>query len=192
MGLAKRIMNRFRYERSRRISPVMVTGYRRHDGKQLPLTRISNTTFIDSPDKLDIGDNVFIGHHNFLDASNGLTVEEGCQLTNFISIVTHSSHQAIRLYGKEYTRHENRVGYVTGSVRIGAYTFVGPHCVIMPGTDLGKGCLVAAFSFVKGTFPDFSIVAGNPATRVGDTRESDRVFLEKHPELRSFYDAWAG
>ena len=191
MGLISRILNRLRYERSRSISPVMVNGFHRNDGIFLPLTRISNTTFIDSPSNLDIADNVFIGHHNFIDASNGLVVEEGCQLTNFISVLTHSSHVAIRLYGKEYTNHSDRIGYVKGKVRIGAYSFIGPHSVIMPGVDLGKGCLVAAFSYVKDSFPDFSIIAGNPAVRIGDTRDTDKSYLQQHPELQQFYDAWA-
>jgi acetyltransferase-like isoleucine patch superfamily enzyme len=191
MGLVNRILNRLRYEQSRRISPVMVSGYTRFDGKRLPLTRISNTTFIDTSAKLDIANNVFIGHHNFLDASNGLAIEEGCQLTNFISVLTHSSHISIRLYGSAYGDHKNKVGYATGSVRIGAYTFVGPHSVIMPGATLGKGCLVSAFSYVKGAFPDFSIVAGNPAVRIGDTRDLDRTYLQQHPELQAHYDAWA-
>ena len=130
------------------------------------------------------------GHHNFLDASNGLQIGEGCQLTNFISVLTHSSHISIRLYGAAYPESKNHFGYIKGSVSIGAYTFVGPHSVIMPGSKIGKGCLVTAYSFVKGEFADFSIISGNPAVRVGDTREMDKPFLEQHPELQSYYDAW--
>jgi acetyltransferase-like isoleucine patch superfamily enzyme len=190
MGLVKRILNRIRYERSRGLKPVMVAGYT-SNGKYLPLTRISNTTFIDTPENLNIGDNVFIGHHNFLDASNGLVIEEGCQLTNFISVLSHSSHVSIRLYGAAYTKHANRIGYVKGSVHISKYAFIGPHCVIMPGTRIGKGSIVSAFSYLKGEYPDFSIIAGNPATRVGDTRELDKTFLQQHPELQAHYDAWS-
>src|ERR1051326_6416537 len=96
---------RLRFQFFKWFSPYMGGGYRRPDGKKLPLTRISNSTYIGSKEKLDIADNVFIGHFNFIDASNGLTIKEGCQVTNFISILTHSSHIAIRLYGNEYTKH---------------------------------------------------------------------------------------
>jgi carbonic anhydrase/acetyltransferase-like protein (isoleucine patch superfamily) len=84
------------------------------------------------------------------------------------------------------------LGYKRGKVDVGAYTFIGPHSVIMPDTEIGKGSVVAAFSFVKGEFPDFSIIAGNPAKVVGDTRKMDAPFLEAHPELRPTYEAWAG
>ena len=83
------------------------------------------------------------------------------------------------------------IGYSKGPIIIGAYTFIGPHTTIMPDTKIGKGCLVAAYSYVKGDFPDFSIISGNPAKIIGDTRTLDAPFLEENPLLKSSYDAWA-
>jgi len=171
--------------------PRMITGYRHYNGRQLRYTRISNTTHIGCPEKFDVGDHVFIGHYNFIDCCNGLKLEEGCQVTNYVSILTHSSHQSIRLYGNQYVHNKDLKGYVKGSVQIGAYTFIGPHAVIMPGARIGKGCLISAFSFVKGEFQDFAIVGGNPAIVIGDTRKADEEWLTKHPELRSYYQQWA-
>lgn len=169
----------------------MVGKFRRADGRRLPLTRVSNTTYIGNREKLLIDDNVFIGHFNFIDASNGLTIKTGCQITNYVSILTHSSHISIRLYGKEYPHHNNLKGYIKGSVYIGEYSFIGPHTVIMPHTKIGKGSLISAYSYVKGEFPDFSIISGNPAKVIGDTREMDKPFLASHPELQAFYNEWA-
>ncbi len=162
-----------------------------HNGKVLKDTRVGSTTSIVHPEALDLADNVFIGQYNFIEASNGMTIEEGCQITNYISILTHSSHNAIRYYGKAYRHSKDLKGYVKGSVRLGKYTFVGPHSTIQAGTSIGKGSIVAAYSMVKGEFPDFAIIAGNPAKVVGDTREADEAFLTEHPELREHYDAWA-
>ena len=69
--------------------------------------------------------------------------------------------------------------------------FIGPHVTIMPDTHIGKGCIVSAYSYVKGDFPDFSIIAGNPAKVIGDTRTIDESFLKENPSLKSNYDAWA-
>jgi acetyltransferase-like isoleucine patch superfamily enzyme len=55
---------------------------------------------------------------------------------------------------------------------------------------MGKGCLVQAYSYVKGEFPDFAIIGGNPAVVVGDTRELDQRFLNDHPELKATYESW--
>ena len=171
--------------------PRMIWGYRRHDGRYLKNTRISNTVFIDHPGQLHIDDHVFIGHFNFIEASHGIQIGEGCQITNFTSITTHSSHHSIRLYGSHYREFTDHDAYIRGSVDIGKYTFIGPHCLIMPNTKIGKGSIVAAYSQVQGSFPDFSILKGNPAVVVGDTRKKDAEFLENNPELKQFYNEWA-
>ena len=169
----------------------MVGRFRDADGKILPLTRVSNTTYIGNKENLKIADNVFIGHYNFIDASCGLTIKTGCQITNYISILTHSSHVSIRLYGKEYPNRKDHIAYLKAPVEIGEYTFVGPHSVIMPGARIGKGCLVSAYSYVKGEFPDFSVISGNPATVTGDTRNLDKPFLDANPEIKELYNEWA-
>jgi len=125
-----------------------------------------------------------------VEASNGITIREGCQITNYISILTHSSHNSIRFYGKEYRKNTDLKGYIKGSVEIGMYSFVGPHVTIMPNTTIGKGCLVSAYSLLKGDYPDFSIIAGNPATVVGSTKDKDEAFLKEHPELQVYYNEW--
>jgi acetyltransferase-like isoleucine patch superfamily enzyme len=184
------MIKRLHYYLFKWFSPLMVKILRDRAGNKLANTRISNTTYIGNPEKLNCADHVFIGHFNFIDASNGLEIDEGCQITNYVSILTHSSHSSIRLYGRNYQGSE-MIGYLKGSVSIGKYTFVGPHSVIMPGAKIGKGCIVSAYSMVKGDFPDFSIISGNPAKVIGDTRELDEPYLREHPELIQFYSEWA-
>ncbi len=186
-----KITNRIRYTLNTFFQPQMIYGYTSPNGVKLPNTRVSNTSVLENARYLELEDNVFIGHYNFIEASHHIRIREGCQITNYISILTHSSHQSIRLYGREYRNFSDLIGYVTGSVEIGAYSFVGPHCIIMPGTKIGKGSLVAAYSYVSGEFTDFAVIAGNPARVVGDTRVSDEVMLEKYPELKEYYTAWA-
>ncbi len=174
------------------LKPRIIWGYRAANGKFLKNTRIGSTTFIDNKKKnLIIGDNVFIGHHNYIEANNGVTIGEGCQITNFITITSHSSHVSIRLYGKHFTSFAEHKGYLKGSIVIGEYTFIGPHSVIMPGTNIGKGSVVSAYSYVKGSFPPFSVIKGNPAVVVGDTRKMDTELLEKYDDLRKYYEEWA-
>lgn len=168
----------------------MIYGYK-HLGTVLKDTRVSSSTVITDKEHLQLADNVFIGHFNFIESSNGIILNEGVQVTNYISILTHSSHVSIRLYGKHYRTSKDLIGYKKGAISIGEYTFVGPHSTILPGTTIGKGCLISAYSMVKGDFPDFSVIAGNPATIVGDTREMDKEFLLNHPELDQYYKEWA-
>lgn len=172
--------------------PRMLYGWRRGDGVWLAHTRISSATQVEAPERLDIGDHVYIGPFNFIDASGGLVIGEGCQITTHCTLLTHSSHVAVRLMGQRYAGHPEPVGFRRAPSAIGAYCFIGPHSVLMPGCRLGRGVLVRAYSYVEGPVPDFAIVAGQPAVQIGDTREIDRAWLEAHPECRADYEAWAG
>ncbi len=172
-----------------RFRPAMRHKIYNNNGQLIRNTRISNTTFIDHPESLELGVNVYIGHHNFIEASQGIIIHEGCQLTSFITMTSHSSHLSLRIYGANYAGADMK-GYVKGKIEIGRYSFIGPHVTIMPDTHIGKGCIVSAYSYVKGEFPDFSIISGNPAKIIGDTRTLDEPLLKENPSLKSNYDAW--
>lgn len=188
--LSRYIRNRRKQKLLRTTSPTMLYGYQKN-GVNLPDTRIGTSTTLEGEEKLILEDNVFIGQYNFIEASNGITIREGCQITNFISILSHSSHNSIRYYGNSYRKNTDLKGYIKGRVEIGKYTFIGPHATIMPNTIVGKGCIISAYSLLRGDYPDFSIIAGNPATVIGSTKDKDMSFLEKHPELEEYYNEWA-
>ncbi|MFG3439336.1 acyltransferase [Nonomuraea sp. NPDC047897] len=48
-------------------------------------------------------------------------------------------------------------------VSIGAGSWLGAGAIILPGTRLGRQCVVAGGAVVRGEFPDHSVVAGVPA-----------------------------
>lgn len=52
---------------------------------------------------------------------------------------------------------------IVKEIEIGDTTFVGYGVVIMPGVHLGKHCVVGANSVVTKSFPDYCVIAGNPA-----------------------------
>jgi acetyltransferase-like isoleucine patch superfamily enzyme len=159
-------------------------------------TKILVSTTADVTDwrRVEWGENVFIWHHTILDSHNGISIGEWAQIGTKVGIFTHSSHVSIRLMGRRYIEvpFDEHIGRIKGKVHIGAFTFVGANSIIMPNTEIGRGCVVSAFSYVSGTFPDFSIIAGNPARRVGDSRSLDRRALLRHPELRAEYEAIFG
>lgn len=171
-------------------APRMLYGWRRADGRWLEHTRISSATRIECPEQLAIEDHVFIGPFNLIDASGGLSIGEGVQITSHCALLSHSSHRALRLAGRRYWGDADPPGYVRRATAIGDYSFVGAHSVLMPGSRVGRGVVVRAFSYVDGEVPDFAIVAGQPAVVVGDTREGDEAWFAAHPGQRDAYDAW--
>lgn len=176
--------------------PRIIYGWYNANGQWCEHTRVSTHTCVEGRRGLHLHDHVFVGHFNRLDGSNGLVLEEGVQVTSHVAILSHSSHRAVRIMGRRYIQDPNPVGYVRQATRIGAYSFIGPHSVIAPGSQIGKGVIVQAYSFVSGVVPDFAIVGsqahGKPAEVIGDTRRMDRALLQRHPELHAMYAQWAG
>lgn len=194
MSVLRAVLNRWRRKLLGGLLFRPVFG-ERSQGRWLPHTRISPSTCIEHEDRLRLADHIYIGHFNYLEASGGITIDEGVQITNHVSIVTHSSHRAQRLLGPAFAvwpAQRPRPGWISGPVHIGAYCFIGPHTLIEANSRLGRGCIVCAGSQVRGDFTDFSILEGSPARVVGDSRKADEKLLARHPELYELYDAWAG
>lgn len=169
----------------------MVGGWVNADGQWRQNSRVSNSAAFFAPERMLMGDHVFIGHFSVIDATYGLSVGEGCQIGFFTGIFTHSSHAAIRLYGRAYVHTPEKKAYFTAPVEIGDYSFIAAHVTVLPGACIGRGSIVSAYSLVnKGAYPDFAILAGNPAVVVGDSRRMDERLLGQYPELRPHYDAW--
>lgn len=184
-------LNRLRRRIARVLLFRIVFG-ERSQGQWLPNTRISASTCIEHEDRLVLHDHVYIGPLNYIEASGGVTLHEGVQITSHVCIVTHSSHRAMRLLGRDYVAWAGeRPGWIAGPVEIGAWSFVGPHSLIEANSRLGRGTLVCAGSFVRGEFPPFTVLEGRPARVVGDTRQADEALLARHPELRALREAWA-
>lgn len=156
-------------------------------------TRLSSTTAIMNRKALAIGDDVWVWHYSILDATEGLTIEDGAQIGAWVGIFTHGSEHSIRLLGSRFVHVPNseRRGYSRGKVAIGAYTFVGAGSIILPGVTIGKGCLIGAGSLVSKSVPDYSIVVGSPAQVRGSTLDMDARFFKSEDYSDTYFDQTA-
>lgn len=172
-------------------TPRMVWGYQDSNGEWRSRTRISDTVFMNHPERIRIGDNVFVWHYTILDGTGELEIGEGSQIGAWVGIFTHSSHIAIRIYGNHYQEvpEQEKKGYPVSSVKIGKYVFVGAGAKILPGVTIGKGALVAAGAIVSKDVGECEIVSGNPAEVIGDTKKLDNSYL-KDPQLMEWYNEW--
>jgi galactoside O-acetyltransferase len=65
-----------------------------------------------------------------------------------------------------------------GPVTLGRHVIMGCGTVVLPGVAIGLGAAIGALSLVRGDVPDFAIMAGIPARRVGE-RKRDLLALER-------------
>jgi len=190
MKILKKIKAKIWYIFLRNIRPEIIGGYSKAKMKYPKNTGISNLTHISNyNNNLQIAEKVFIGHFNYIDAYNAkITIENNVQITNYVNILTHSSNNSIRMNNHSKIREEvyNEL-FNIGEVFIGEYSYIGPHSVIMPNTKIGRGCVISAYSYLKGDYPDYSIIRGIPAKVVGNTKSLDNQLLEKFPDLKESY-----
>lgn len=113
------------------------------------------------PKVIQIGERSDIGRYSFISARQSIVIEKSVLLAPNVFISDHSH---------EY--HNTRSPILDGGttkpqpVRIGEGSWIGINAVILPGTQIGKHCIVGANSVVKGSFPDYSLIAGTPARRI--------------------------
>lgn len=123
------------------------------------------------PDRLIIGDHVFVGRGCFLNAMGGLRIGRYCALAAQSVILT--------------TNHDFRSAEsipwgdarVLKPVDIEDYVWIGMNAAILPGVRVGEGAVVGLGAVVARDVPPRAIVVGNPAEVVGyrEAPEFDRL-----------------
>lgn len=116
--------------------------------------------------KINCGSNVRLGADNFYNAGGGLTIGDNAILGPGVKIWT-ANHR----YDSAETPISDQ-GMVYRSVSIGEDVWLGSNAFVMPGTELGPGCIVAAGAIVNAKkYPPYSILAGNPARVIGNRQK---------------------
>ena len=62
----------------------------------------------------------------------------------------------------------------TAPIRVGRGAFVGARSLVLPGVELGEGCVVGAGAVVTRDVTAHTIVAGNPARPIGRRGQGER------------------
>lgn len=89
-----------------------------------------------------------------------VTLGDGVSIAGSVKFLTHD--------GAARMRKARRPGIqLFGRIDVGANTFIGEGAILLPGTNIGRDCVIAAGAVVRGAIPDNSLVVGNPAAVVG-------------------------
>jgi len=112
-----------------------------------------------NPSNITIGKDTIIGDHCFLDGRAPL------KIGNHVDIASQ-----VLIYNDEHDINSPKFGNSFGSVEIGDYVFIGPRAIILPGTKIGKGAIVAAGAVVTKNIPDYEVWGGVPAKKISDRK----------------------
>lgn len=106
-----------------------------------------------------LGHHIFLGEHanlgNFLKIKGNGDVNIGkhVMMGEDVTIIT-QDHKYL---------NEGYDGFITGTVVIGDYAWIGDRVILLRKTTIGKHVIIGAGSVVTGEIPDYAIAVGNPA-----------------------------
>lgn len=116
-------------------------------------------TTIESPAKISIGDNVWIGKNISLYGCNGIKIGDDVVIAKDVSLIS-GNHKyldrAVKIRNQEMQSDKP-------PIIIGNDVWIGEKAIILKSVTVGEGCVVGAGAVVTRDVPPFSVVAGNPA-----------------------------
>jgi acetyltransferase-like isoleucine patch superfamily enzyme len=128
---------------------------------------ISDAGMADSSNaRIYLGDYVYIGDHCNIRASGAdVKIGTGTMVANGVAIV--STNHLMDVGSPIFTQpwDTTRVG-----VTIGKDCWIGCRSVILPGSSIGDGVVIAAGAVVRGTIPPYTVWGGVPAKFIRDRK----------------------
>lgn len=100
---------------------------------------------VQNKNKLKLGKNTDVGAFTYINAKNGVIIEDEVQIGSHCSIYSVST-----------------IDDKNGSVVLKRNCRVGTHSVIMPGVTIGENSIIGAFSFVNKDIPPNCVALGVP------------------------------
>lgn len=111
---------------------------------------------IQHKDKLKLGYKTDIGAFTYINAKNGVIIEDYVQIGSHCSIYSVST-----IDNKE------------GQVILKKGCRIGSHSVVMPGVTIGENSIIGAFSFVNEDIQDNVVAVGVPAKVIRKLRKEE-------------------
>lgn len=120
--------------------------------------------------KIVIGNNVGVSGCT-ISAANSITIGDHVLLGSGCLITDSDAHPV------DPDERRSGGGGRSAPIVIEDDVFIGARAIILKGVTIGKGSVVGAGSVVTKSVPPYSVVAGNPARIVGDSRRNHSAHL---------------
>lgn len=118
--------------------------------------------------KIIVGNNVSIGQNfHVVSCKNDLNIGNNVVISGNV-MITNCDHEYRLIDSFLYDQP-----LIVKDTLIGDNCFIGYGAVILAGTILGKQCIVGANSVVRGEFPDYCVIVGNPGKVVKKYNQLD-------------------
>lgn len=122
-----------------------------------PGSFIMKQNYFINPNLLQIGSHSHINRGCTLDARGGIYIGDNVSISHQVNLITGS--------------HDYRSPRFTGQfapIHVADFAWLGIRSTILQGVHIGRGAVVCAGAVVTKDVPDYAIVAGVPAKKIGE------------------------
>lgn len=135
--------------------------YRRVMGFEIaPGATIFMSAAFDCAGGFSLGDHSTINAGCRLDSRGGIRIGENVSISNDCRLLT-----------ADHDPRDREFAGRMGEIVIEDHVWIGTAAIVLPGVRLGRGCVVGAGAVVTKDVAPFTIVAGNPAKKIGERPE---------------------
>ncbi|HWQ66610.1 MAG TPA: acyltransferase [Methanospirillum sp.] len=116
-------------------------------------------------DKFSLGSKTDIGAFTYINAENGVIIED------FVQIGSHCSIYSVSTIDNKH-----------GKVLLKKGCRIGSHSIIMPGVTIGEDSIIGAFSYVNANVPDSVLAYGVPAKVIRALTDDEIINLQNQEQ----------
>jgi acetyltransferase-like isoleucine patch superfamily enzyme len=139
-------------------------------------------SIISPPNHIEIGDEVYIGKYCTIQCDG--RIGRWVLIANNVGIVGRRDHDhrqiGVPMRHAKHIEDAGRKITPMDVIEIGDDVWIGYGAIILSGTDVGRGSIVAAGAVVLNDVLPYSIVAGNPAAVVGRRFDDSEIVRHEH------------
>ncbi|HPO55886.1 MAG TPA: hypothetical protein PKY46_07770 [Ignavibacteriaceae bacterium] len=136
-----------------------------------------------------IGENCQVGSYS--DIQGDCEIGDNCRMQSYVGVGKGSNiGNYVFLYPFVIlTNDPTPPSETIFGVSIGDYSIITTSSVLLPGTQIGKNCLVSANSCVNGKYEEDSFISGNPAKLIGKLSKMpffNEMKIRHYPWMNNF------
>ncbi len=120
------------------------------------------------PRHITIGDDTIIGERATLDGRKQIKNSNGgLEIGNHVDVASE-----VMFWTSQHDINDPNFAPMEEKIVVEDYVFIGPRSIILPGVTIGTGAIIAAGSVVTKSVQPHTIVAGIPAKKTNDRKNT--------------------
>jgi acetyltransferase-like isoleucine patch superfamily enzyme len=120
----------------------------------------------------------YIHYDAYIDVMGGIDIYKEVVISTKVIILSHDYSYNVGIHASNHPFFD---ASIRKKVILNEYCFIGAGAIILPGSKIGAYSVIGAGAVVKGDIPPYSIVVGNPAKIIGNTKDWGEKIIKLFP-----------